>query len=52
MIKGKRINKKPGTPINDKKNKNPYLKPDGGIDLIDRFPSYERKGKKGRNKSS
>lgn len=29
--------------LEEHKNKNPYLKSDGGIDLIDRFPSYEKK---------
>ncbi len=27
-------------------NKNPFLKPDGGIDLIEKFPSYESKKKR------
>jgi len=31
---------KPRTP---RKTKNPYLKSDGGIDLIDKDPSYKRK---------
>jgi len=44
----KNINNKPGAPSLLKENKNPYLKPDGGIDLIDKFPSidympYEKK---------
>jgi len=29
--------------IEKEKSKNPYLRPDGGIDLIDRFPVYRKK---------
>lgn len=48
MAKIKKINVKPGAPG---KIKNPYLKPGGGIDLIEKFPGidfipYERKRKR------
>ncbi len=29
-----------------KDKKNPFLKPDGGIDLIEKFPSYKSKRKR------
>lgn len=45
MIKIKKINNRLGAP-SDKKNKNPYLKPDGGFDLIKKFPSYKSKRKR------
>ena len=50
MIRKKEINNKPGT-LGKKKKKNPYLKPDGSIELIDEFPGTDyleysiRKGK-------
>jgi len=28
------------------KKKNPYLKPDGSFDLIEKFPNYKRKRKR------
>ena len=37
--------RKLGTP-SDKKNKNPFLKPNGGFDLIEKFPDYESKKKR------
>jgi len=39
MIKKKRINNKPG----NLGYKNPFLKPGGGFDLIEKFPAYEKK---------
>ena len=45
MIKIKKINNKLGAP-GDKKNKNPFLKTDGGIDLIEKFPVYKSKRKR------
>ena len=47
MTKKKEIKNKLGAPGLLKKN-NPYLKPDGGVDLIDKFPGidympYEKK---------
>ena len=42
MVKIKKINSKLGAPSkSDKKNKNPFLKPDGGIDLIEKFPGID-----------
>jgi hypothetical protein len=38
----KKSNAKLGAP-SDKKNKNPFLKPDGSFDLIEIFPSYGSK---------
>jgi len=29
--------------IKKEKNKNPFLKPDGSLDLIEKFPAYEKK---------
>jgi len=51
MIRKKRIKDKPGDPGKDKKNKNPYLLPSGGFDLIDEFVGidfmpYESKKKR------
>ena len=46
MAKIKKINNKLGVPGKDKKNKNPFLKPDGGFDLIEKFPVYESKKKR------
>lgn len=47
MAKIKKINVKIGAPSDRKKK---YLKPDGGIDLIEKFPKYKdekkRKAKK------
>jgi len=40
MIRKKQIGSK------DKKNKNPFLKIDGGLELIERFPSYKSKKKR------
>jgi hypothetical protein len=40
MIRKKRIKSK------NKKNKNPFLNPDGGFDLIEIFPSYKNKKKR------
>ncbi|GAI83673.1 unnamed protein product, partial [marine sediment metagenome] len=37
----KKINSKLGAPSDKKKN--PFLKPGGGIDLIEKFPVYENK---------
>lgn len=45
MAKIKKINNKLGAP-SDKRNKNPFLNPDGGFDLIEKFPSYESKKKR------
>jgi len=42
MTKIKKINCKLGTRI----IKNKYLKPDGGISLIERFPKYKDKKKR------
>lgn len=54
MIRKKEINNKPGT-LGKKKKKNPYLKPDGSIELIDEFPGtdylkYSIKKGKGKRK--
>jgi len=42
MIRKKRIR----SSKSDKKNKNPFLKPDGGFDLIEKFPVYKSKKKR------
>ena len=42
MTKKKQIKDKPRE-LGYKKNKNPFLKPGGGFDLIDKFPAYEKK---------
>jgi len=42
MTKKKQIRGEPGDP-GYKKNKNPFLKPGGGFDLIEKFPAYEKK---------
>ena len=39
----KNIKGKLGAP---RKAKNPYLKPNGGFDLIEKFPSYKKKENK------
>ena len=39
MSKKKKINNKLGAPSNKKKNR--YLNPDGGIDLIEKFPGID-----------
>ena len=41
-ITGKQIKGKPREP-GYKKNKNPFLKPGGGLDLIEKFPAYKKK---------
>ncbi|GAH91380.1 unnamed protein product [marine sediment metagenome] len=46
MAKIKKIKDKPGAPGKDKKNKNPFLNPDDGFDLIEKFPSYKSKRKR------
>ena len=46
MARIKKINNKLGAPSKDKKNKNPFLKSDGGFDLIEKFPDYESKKKR------
>jgi len=43
MTKIKKINSKLGAPSDKKKN--PFLKPNGGFDLIEKFPSYKSKRK-------
>ena len=46
-IKKRRVKDKPGAPSgSDKKNKNPFLKPNGSFDLIEKFPGYENKKKR------
>lgn len=45
MTKIKKINIKLG-PRAIKKNKNLFLKPDGGFDLIEKFPVYKDKKKR------
>jgi len=42
MTKKKQIKGKPGEP-GYKKNKNLFLKPSGGFNLIEKFPAYEKK---------
>ncbi len=47
MAKIKKINNKLGAPSkSDKKNKNPFLRSDGGFSLVEIFPSYENKKKR------
>jgi len=48
-ITGKQIKGEPGD-LGYKKNRNLFLKPSGGFDLIEKFPTYEKKKikKKGR----
>ncbi|GAI80198.1 unnamed protein product [marine sediment metagenome] len=41
----KKIIQEKEKPGEKEKNKNPYLKPDGGFDLIEKFPVYESKKK-------
>jgi len=41
-ITGKQIKGEPGEP-GYKKNKKLFLKPSGGFDLIEKFPTYEKK---------
>ncbi|GAJ14927.1 unnamed protein product, partial [marine sediment metagenome] len=41
----KKIIQEKEKPREKEKNKNPYLKPDGGFDLIEKFPVYESKRK-------
>ncbi len=54
MISKKNIKGKLGAPSDKKKNR--YLKPDGGIDLIEKFPGIDylkysiKKGKKSRKR--
>ena len=42
MTKKKQIRGEPRD-LGHKKNKNPFLKPGGGFDLIEKFPAYEKK---------
>jgi len=42
MTKKKQIRGEPGEP-GYKKNKNLFLKPKGGFDLVERFPAYKKK---------
>lgn len=44
MTRKKRIKDKLGAP-SEKENKNPFLKTDGSLDLIEKFPEYKDKKK-------
>ena len=56
MIRKKNIKGKSGAPSKKEKNKNPFLKLNGSIELIDEFPGIDyleysiKKGKKSRKR--